>query len=237
MANPIKVKQQIGVVHQTLNFDPELTGEESLLVHGMLYGMARKDLRARMSEMLQFADLVDACERKVSTYSGGMKRRLSIARAMVHNPRVILLDEPTVGLDAHARRRVWDLIRHLRAEGSTIVLTTHYIEEAEVLADQVVIIDKGRVIAEGSPQSLIHSAGSVAVDFAGPSGTKTEFFEERNRAAEFISKLDARAIIRHANLEDVFIKLTGRRVNPSELEGETAHATGGSRHSARTHHS
>ncbi|MDI9551687.1 MAG: ATP-binding cassette domain-containing protein [Bacteroidota bacterium] len=234
---PLKVKQQIGVVHQTLNFDPELTGEESLLVHGMLYRMSRKVLRDRIGEMLQFADLVDASKRKVSTYSGGMKRRLSIARAMVHRPRVILLDEPTVGLDAHARRRVWDLVRQLREEGCTIILTTHYIDEAEVLADQVVVIDRGRIIAEGSPQFLISSAGSVAVDFAGPSGTKTEFFENRESAAEFISKLETRATIRRANLEDVFIKLTGRRVNPNESEGDIAHATSGSRHTARTHHS
>ncbi len=104
---PLKVKQQIGVVHQTLNFDPELTGEESLRIHGMLYGMERSDLTVRIKEMLEFSELVEQAGRRVSTYSGGMKRRLSIARAMMHRPRVLLLDEPTVGLDAHARRRVW----------------------------------------------------------------------------------------------------------------------------------
>jgi len=237
VAQPLQVKRQIGVVHQTLNFDPELTGAETLRVHGMLYGMSRKNLRDRMDEMLRFAELTDAAGRRVSTYSGGMKRRLSIARAMVHSPQVVLLDEPTVGLDAHARRRVWELIRRLRDAECTIVLTTHYIEEAEMLADRVVIIDRGKVIADGSPQSLIASAGSVAVDFSDSSGTQTEFFESRDDAARFLSKLEAGATVRHANLEDVFIRLTGRRVNPNEQEGGNAHAAGSSSHSARTHHS
>lgn len=234
---PLEVKRQIGVVHQTLNFDPELTGEESLLVHGMLYGMSRASIRVRMKELLEFADIVDAAGRMVSTYSGGMKRRLSIARAMMHHPRVILLDEPTVGLDAHTRRRVWDLIRHLRDEGGTIVLTTHYIEEAEMIADHVVIIDRGRMIAEGSPGELIAGVGVVAVDYSVHAGTDTAFFETRHLAADFVSTLDARATIRRANLEDVFIKLTGHRVNPNELEGGAGNAANHGSHSARTHHS
>lgn len=237
MTHSLKVKQQIGVVHQTLNFDPELTGDESLLIHGMLYGMPRSAIRDKMRGLLEFADLVDAAKRKVSTYSGGMKRRLSIARAMMHDPRVFLLDEPTVGLDAHARRKVWDLIRRLRDGGCTIILTTHYIEEVEVLADHVAIIDHGRMIAEGSPRDLIASVGSVAVDCALPTGTETAFFETREGAADHISKLNARTTIRQANLEDVFIRLTGRRVNPNEQEGEVAHVTGHSSHTTRTHHS
>lgn len=237
VTQPLEVKRQIGVVHQTLNFDPELTGAESLLVHGMLYGMSRAAIRARMEKMIDFAGLADASCRKVSTYSGGMKRRLSIARAMMHDPRVILLDEPTVGLDAHARRKVWDLVRSLRNKGCTIVLTTHYIEEVEILADHVAIIDHGRMIAGGNPGELIARAGSVAVDCSLPSGTETNFFDTREAAAEFASKLDSRATIRHANLEDVFIRLTGRRVNPNEQEGEGSHAAGHGSHTARAHHS
>jgi ABC-2 type transport system ATP-binding protein len=233
---PLKVKRQIGVVHQTLNFDPELTGEESLLVHGMLYGMTRREIRTRINELIGFAGLEDASRRMVATYSGGMKRRLSIARAMMHNPRVILLDEPTVGLDAHARRKVWDLVRGLRSKGCTIILTTHYIEEAEMLADQVVIIDRGRMIAGGSPQELIARAGSVAVDCSYPGRTETVFYETREEAAAFVSKVEVPATVRHANLEDIFVRLTGHRVNVDEHEGETAHATGHSSHTARTHH-
>lgn len=236
-AQSLQVKQHIGVVHQTLNFDPELTGRESLLIHGMLYGMSRGAIRAGVEKLLAFADLVDAANRPVSTYSQGMKRRLSVARAMMHKPRVVLLDEPTVGLDAHTRRRVWDLIRRLRDEGRTIILTTHYIEEAEMLADNVVIIDHGRMIAQGSPKGLIATAGTVAVDYGGPSGTDTAFFETRSLAAGFVSTLDAHATIRYANLEDVFIRLTGRRVNPNEQEGGAGHDPGDGRHTARTHHS
>ena len=237
VAQPLEVKRQIGVVHQTLNFDPELTGEESLLVHGMLYGMPRRDIRARMMELIDFAGLGDAARRRVSTYSGGMKRRLSVARAMMHEPSVILLDEPTVGLDAHARRKVWDLIRRLRDDGRTVILTTHYIEEAEMLANHVAIIDRGRMIAEDSPGELIASAGSIAVDCSRTAGTETAFFETREAAADFASKLDVRTTIRNANLEDVFIRLTGRRVNPNEQEGEAAHAAGHGGHTARAHHS
>jgi ABC-2 type transport system ATP-binding protein len=237
MEQPLKIKRQIGVVHQTLNFDPELTGEESLLIHGMLYDMPRRAIRTRMDELVAFADLSDAARRKVSTYSGGMKRRLSIARAMIHEPRVILLDEPTVGLDAHARRKVWDLIRRLRNEGCTILLTTHHIEEAEVLADRVVIIDHGRVIAQGSPGELIARSGNVAVDYSGPKGTETAFFETREEAARFVSNLDVYTTVRHANLEDVFIRLTGRRVNPNEQGGDVPYVSGHGSHTARTHHS
>ncbi len=237
MSQSLKVKQQIGVVHQTLNFDPELTGEESLLIHGRLYGMPRRAIWAKMDELVEFADLADAAHRKVSTYSGGMKRRLSIARAMMHEPRVVLLDEPTVGLDAHARRKVWDLIRRLRSDGCTIVLTTHHIEEAEMLADHVVIIDHGRVIAEGGPAELIAQSGNVAVDYSGSKGTETAFFENREAAGDFVSKHDVRTTVRHANLEDVFIRLTGRRVNPNEQEGETVYVSGHGSHTAGTHHS
>lgn len=147
---PLEAKARIGVVHQTLNFDPELTGSESLLIHGLLFKMEVAEIRSKTKELLEFTDLLDVDGRLVGNYSGGMKRRLSIARALVHNPPVLLLDEPTVGLDAHARRKVWELIRWLRDAGRTIILTSHYIDEVELLADGVAVIDKGRLIAEGA---------------------------------------------------------------------------------------
>ena len=234
---PLQVKRQIGVVQQTLNFDPELTAEESLLVHGMLYGMSQCAIRAKSAELLAFVELDDAARRCVSTYSGGMKRRLSIARALMHAPRVILLDEPTVGLDAFARRKVWDLIRRLRDDGSTVLLTTHYIEEVELLANHVAIIDRGRLIAEGSPRALIEHVGVIAVDCDYPTGTKTAFFATREEASTHVATVDVRATIRQANLEDVFLQLTGRHVNPTAQEGVTTHATGHGHHAARAHHS
>ena len=233
----LQVKQQIGVVQQTLNFDPELTGHECLLVHGMLYGMSRAAIRAKSAELLAFVELEEAARRCISTYSGGMKRRLSIARALMHTPRVILLDEPTVGLDAYARRKVWDLIRRLRDGGSTVVLTTHYIEEVELLADHVAIIDHGRLIAEGSPRALIERVGTLAVDCCYPGGTQVAFFATREAAAAHVAAVEVRATIRQANLEDVFLQLTGRHVNPDAQEGMPAHATNHGHHAARTHHS
>ncbi|HOS43473.1 MAG TPA: ABC transporter ATP-binding protein [Armatimonadota bacterium] len=235
--HPLQVKRQLGVVQQTLNFDPELTARESLLVHGMLYGMSRVAIRARSAELLAFVELEDAAHRGVSTYSGGMKRRLSIARALMHAPRVILLDEPTVGLDAFARRKVWDLIRRLRDAGSTVVLTTHYIEEVEMLADHVAVIDRGRLIADGSPRALIEGVGAIAVDCMYPAGTQVAFFDTREAAAAHVAAVQVSATIRQANLEDVFLQLTGRHVNPAATEGVAPHATGHGRRAARAHHS
>lgn len=237
VTEPLRAKKQIGVVHQTLNFDPELTGYESLYIHGLLYGMASSAIKRKAEEMLDFADLAEVQRRTVGEYSGGMKRRLSIARAMMHDPRVLLLDEPTVGLDAHARRRVRELIRRLRDEGRTIILTSHYIDEVELLANRVAVIDRGRLIAEGSPKELIERVGRVVVDITFPTHTQSIFFETREAAARHVSTMEEATTIRHANLEDVFIQITGRRVDPGNGKGEPRHAAGHGRHSARVAHS
>jgi len=236
LTRPLQAKMKIGVVHQTLNFDPELTGYESLYIHGMLFGMDSKSIRRKSGEMLEFADLMDVRDRMVGKYSGGMKRRLSIARAMIHDPPVLLLDEPTVGLDAHTRRRVWELIRRLRDAGRTIVLTSHYIDEVELLANRVAVIDRGRLIAEGSPKELIERVGPVVVDIAYPTRTESIFFETREEAARHVAGLEEETTIRHANLEDVFIQITGRRVNLDKAKGEQQYAAGHGNHSARTSH-
>lgn len=232
VARPLQARMKIGVVHQTLNFDPELTGYESLFIHGMLFGMDAGAIRRKAGEMLEFADLVEVCDRTVDKYSGGMKRRLSIARALIHEPQVLLLDEPTVGLDAHARRKVWELIRRLRDEGRTIVLTSHYIDEVELLSNRVAVIDRGRLIAEGSPKELIERVGPVVVDVAHPTHTESVFFETREEAARHAGGLETEATIRQANLEDVFIQITGRRVDPDKGKGEPCHASGHGNHSA-----
>ena len=237
VTRPLQAKAQIGVVHQTLNFDPELTGYESLYIHGLLFSMETAAIRRKADEMLRFADLVEVRDRTVDKYSGGMKRRLSIARALMHEPSVLLLDEPTVGLDAHTRRKVWELIRRLRDAGRTIVLTSHYIDEVELLANRVAVIDRGRLIAEGSPGELIERVGRVVMDIACSTHTESVFFETREEAARHAASLEEETTIRHANLEDVFIQITGRRVNPESGKGETSHAAGHGHHSARTAHS
>ena len=218
--SPTLAKKEIGVVHQTHNIDPELTGYENLLIHGLLFKMSIKDINKKAEELLKFVDLKDDMRKLVAKYSGGMRRRLTIARALIHNPSLLIMDEPTTGLDAFARRRLWGLIKKIRDEGGTIFLTTHYIEEAEYLSDRVGILDKGGLIAEGAPSKLVNNLGKIAVDIEGSDGLEVEFFETREEAAKFLSKLNKNATIRQANLEDVFIRLTGRRVNPASNQNK-----------------
>jgi ABC-2 type transport system ATP-binding protein len=213
MRNPVQAKRMIGVVHQTLNVDPELTPREHLLIHGMLFGMHRKSIQERSEELLDFVGLKDRMDTPAGKFSGGMKRRLTIARALVHDPRIIIMDEPTVGLDAHARRKLWALMRELKGKGHTILLTTHYIDEAQALSDRIIIIDKGKTIADGGPDELIAKVGRIAADYTRDSETETRFFDTKQDAAAFLGTQQATGCVREANLEDVFVKLTGRKVD------------------------
>ena len=217
---PLQAKKEIGVIHQTHNIDPELSGYENLLIHGLLFRMKINEIKKKAEELLSFVDLEDDMYKLAGKYSGGMRRRLTIARALIHSPNLFIMDEPTTGLDAFARRKLWGLIKKIRDEGGTIFLTTHYIEEAEYLSDRVGILDKGGIIAEGAPSKLINNLGKIAVDIEGSDGLEVEFFETREEAAKFLSKLNKNATIRQANLEDVFIKLTGRRVNPASNQNK-----------------
>jgi ABC-2 type transport system ATP-binding protein len=160
-AHPGQVRLRIGVALQDVALDPKQTGTELLRLQGRLYGMSSRALARRMAELGELIDLGDALGKPVGTYSGGMKRRLDLAAALVHNPEVVFLDEPTTGLDPASRARVWSEIRRLNAElGITIFLTTQYLEEADELADRVGIIDHGVIVAEGTPADLKHSVGS-----------------------------------------------------------------------------
>jgi len=214
--DPVQAKRQIGVVHQNYNLDPELTGAENLVIHGLLFNMPVREIRKRVAELLEIIDLSEHLNRKVSEYSGGLKRKLTIARALIHRPQVIILDEPSAGLDAFSRRRVWGLIRAMRDMGSTVFITTHYIEEAEQLSDRVGILDHGKLIAEDTPERLIRWVGNVTVERDGCEGLDISFFATREEAARQVAQNPVNARIRNTNLEDVFISLTGRRVAPSE---------------------
>jgi ABC-2 type transport system ATP-binding protein len=230
MREPVAAKGQVGVVHQTYNLDPELTGMENLLIHGLLFNMPVQETRGRAEELIDFVGLEQHIDRRVRTYSGGLKRRLTIARALIHRPAVLILDEPTAGLDAFSRRRVWGLIRHLRRRGRAVFFTTHYIEEAEQLSDRVGILDHGRLIAEGTPACLIGQVGNVTVERDDSNGLDVLFFENREEAAHHLADHPVNARIRDTNLEDVFIRLTGRRVRPKASmvdDGGHAHAHGG----------
>ncbi len=211
-AEELQIKAFIGVVPQHLNLDIELTARENLELHGRLHHIPAAERGRRIDELLEYVELQGRSDDMVQTFSGGMKRRLMIARALLHRPKILFLDEPTVGLDPQVRRRLWDLIRRLNGEGLTVLLTTHYIEEAESLCGRVAILDKGKLIALNTPAALCRRLGEYAVDWADGEGLKTSFFPGRAEAAQFAGTLTAAATIRRSNLEDVFVELTGRKV-------------------------
>lgn len=157
---PFEIKHKIGLTGQYAAVDQYLSGEENLLMMGRLYRLSREDTKKRTAELLKLFDLVDASRRHVKTYSGGMRRRLDLAMSLISSPPIIFLDEPTTGLDPRSRQTMWELIKQLAESGTTILLTTQYMEEADHLADNIVVIDGGKVIAEGTPSSLKARVGS-----------------------------------------------------------------------------
>ncbi|HWR41855.1 ABC transporter ATP-binding protein [Sporomusa sp.] len=209
----LAVKSVIGVVPQHLNLDIDLTAKENLDLHGRLHHMSSELREQRIEELLDYVELTERGNDMVNTFSGGMKRRLMIARALLHKPQVLFLDEPTVGLDPQVRRRLWDLIRRMNADGLTVLLTTHYIEEAESLCQRVAIMEKGQLIALNSPRLLCERLGNYVVEWTESEGTQYRFFASRSEAAAFAGTLATNTTLRHTNLEDVFVELTGRRVN------------------------
>ncbi len=212
--DPVAAKACLGVVSQHVNLDPDLTVRESLELHGILHGMGRAARRARIRELLAFGGLEDRGGSLGRTLSGGLKRRVTILRALLHHPAILLLDEPTVGLDPSSRRRLWDLIRAVNRDGVTVLLTTHYIEEAEFLCHRVGIIHQGRLIEEGRPGAMIEGLGEDAVDVPGADGTETRFFPSRETALAFLRRAGDGATLRRSNLEDLFLARTGRKVTP-----------------------
>ncbi len=209
---PRAAKRQFGVVHQHVNLDPELTVFENLDIHGQLFGMSKAARRARIKELLDYIELTGRAATLIKQLSGGLKRRVTIARALLHEPGIIFLDEPTVGLDAAIRRRIWALIKKIQLRGTTVFLTTHYIEEAEFLADRVAFLDKGRIIALDTPANLMAMAGAWAIDQFKDSGMQTHYFKDREQAAAF--QTDDSFTLRRVNLEDAFLSLTGKKVQP-----------------------
>jgi lipooligosaccharide transport system ATP-binding protein len=230
-----EIRSQLGVVPQADNLDQELKVRENLLVYGRYFGIPRAVVAKRADELLEFAQLADRAKARVEDLSGGMKRRLTIARALVNDPKILLLDEPTTGLDPQARHILWDRLFRLKEQGTTLVLTTHYMDEAEQLCDRLVVVDKGTIMAEGSPAELIrrHSSrevlevrfGSdrnavVAEQIAGV-GDRVEVLPDRILvyAADgegVLAHLSAQglepitSLVRRSSLEDVFLRLTGR---------------------------
>ena len=232
-----RIRARLGVVPQQDTLDTELTVWDNLMIYGRYFGLSRSQIRPRAEELLTFVQLADRRDQRVDPLSGGMKRRLTIARALINQPELLLLDEPTTGLDPQARHLVWERLWQLKAQGVTQVLTTHYMDEAEQLCDRLVIMDRGRIVAEGSPRQLIleHATREVvelrfdstlereaaAPRAAALEGARVEsvadrllvYTQEGEKASDALAAQGVNAaavLVRRASLEDVFLKLTGR---------------------------
>jgi lipooligosaccharide transport system ATP-binding protein len=230
-----QIRARIGVCPQEDTLDLELTVRDNLFVYGRYFGLPRREVRERVDELLEFVQLTEKAGSMVEDLSGGMKRRLTIARSLINRPEVLLLDEPTTGLDPQARHVVWDRLFRLKQQGVTLVLTTHYMDEAEQLCDRLVVMDNGRIVAEGSPLTLVaeHSTREVAELRFGVGeheaiAAKVEDLAERIEVLpdrlllytadgeETLAKVHERglepvaSLIRRSTLEDVFLRLTGR---------------------------
>jgi len=230
-----QIRAHLGVVPQQDNNDTELTVAENLYIYGRYFGLPRSYLVPKIDELLAFAQLEDKRDAKVDALSGGMKRRLTIARGLVNDPSIVMLDEPTTGLDPQARHILWDRLFRLKEDGATLVITTHYMDEAEQLCDRLVVMDRGRIVAEGSPASLIRQYASkevVEVRFGSARneqaaasiadiGDRMEVLPDRilvyaEQGEATLQAIVSRglmpltSLVRRCSLEDVFLRLTGR---------------------------
>ena len=209
--DPIAIKERIGVVPQENNIDREMTAYENLLIYAMLHRVAGRE--RKISNALAMVELGDRRDSLASSFSGGMQRRLLIARALLHEPAVLFLDEPSIGLDPQIRRQMWDIIRRTRIDGRTVVITTHYIEEAEALCDRIGILSKGRLIALDTTAALKAGVGEYIVEFVNGEGRLIQQICRSREEAHVIGReLDHSVTIRKTNLEDVFIRVTGERI-------------------------
>jgi len=250
LADPAEVRRRIGVALQEIGLDPVQTGRELLELQCGLYGLTGRRARVRTDELLELVGLSDAADRRIKTYSGGMKRRLDLASALVHSPEVLFLDEPTTGLDPASRLTVWDEVRRINATGTTVFLTTQYLEEADKLCDRVAIIDGGRIVAEDTPERLKAEMGHdvVSLSLAGADAAATRaalgdlpglerviaetgalalyLDDGAGSIAEIVRRLDREDIevgaisVARPSLDDVFLQATGRRLEEGEDEPE-----------------
>jgi lipooligosaccharide transport system ATP-binding protein len=230
-----QIRSRIGVVPQADQLDEQLTVHDNLILYGRYFDLPRSVCRQRAQELLEFVQLTDRANSQIEPLSGGMKRRVTIARSLINDPELLLLDEPTTGLDPQARHVLWDRLYRLKQRGVTLVLTTHYMDEAEQLCDRLVVMDGGRIVAEGSPRSLIeqHSTREV-LELRYPAGTnearsgdvagigdRSELLPDRvliyaHDGEAALAAVHARgsqpesALVRRSSLEDVFLRLTGR---------------------------
>ena len=212
--NPKEAKRLMGVIQQHISLDKDLTVRENMMHHAMMHKIPPEERKKRIAELVEYVGLEEYMDEEIDSLSGGWKKRAAIVCSLLHEPKVLFLDEPTVGLDIQARRLLWDLIRKLNDRGTTIFLTSHYIEEIEALCDTVGIIHKGKLIALGTPADLCNRVGSTAVEYHGSNYvTEYRYFQSREEANDFASTLgDDTVLIRNTSLEDCFVELTGNKV-------------------------
>lgn len=208
----IESRRQCGLVPQSINLDRELSVFENLTIHGKLFRMDRQERNARIDVLLDYVEMSDRKQTLVKNLSGGLKRRLMIARALLHSPSILFLDEPTVGLDAGMRRKIWALVKKIQQHGTTIFLTTHYIEEAEFLANRVAFLDKGSIVALDTPANLMQKTGAWALDHLKADDMETFYFNTREEANLHLAAHKDSFTIRRVNLEDAFLAFTGKKV-------------------------
>ncbi len=237
MTDGVRIRGRLGVVPQEDNLDRELSVYENLLTYGRYFNMSRADIDHRAAELLDFVQLTERRDDQVEPLSGGMKRRLIIARGLINQPEMVILDEPTTGLDPQARHVVWDRLYQLKREGVTLIITSHYMDEAEQLCDRLVVMDKGRIVAEGSPRGLIERYSTkdvlemrfepdsrlTAMPIIEKAAQRTENLPDKvmiytSNAEQTVAELTGQGVqpistlIRRSTLEDVFLRLTGRQL-------------------------
>lgn len=203
-------KRKLSVITQEYSMRQDMTMDEVMEYQGRLYYLPKKVIRQKSDELLEFAGLIEYRHRVVRYLSGGMKRKLMICRALMTEPQILLLDEPTAGMDAISRRQMWNLLRQLHGEGITILLTTHYIEEAQSLCERVALINKGQLNTIDTPQNLIQELGPYAVDETSDETLRSSYFQSREEAIEYLSRSEMGASLRNTTLEDVFVDRIGR---------------------------
>ena len=209
------LKRKISVITQEYSMRQDMTMDEIMEYQGRLYFMPRREIKERTEELLEFCDLIKFRKRTVRKLSGGMKRKLMVCRALLTEPEILLLDEPTAGMDALSRRQMWNLLRKLNGKNLTILLTTHYMEEAQNLCSRVALMDHGKLEEINTPSGLIDSLGRYAVDVFSGEETRSSYFNSREEAIAYLSGLSGQASIRETTLEDVFVERAGRHLMPS----------------------
>lgn len=216
MRNRSDLKKKIAVMSQEFSLRGDMNLDEAMELQGKLYGLEKKKIIDKTEQLFQFCNLIEHRKKTCRKLSGGMKRKLMLCRSLLTEPEILILDEPTVGLDPFSRRQIWDILRQLNEKGMTILLTTHYIDEAEILCKRIALINKGQLVEMKSPKQFIKDLGLIAVDEFNGNKTTTYFFSTNDEALKFAGSLKNSFQVRNTTLEDVFIQIVGNGVSGNE---------------------